>query len=68
MGKSDDPQIQRENADRMLLASFISGLSGNPGRQVRFANLQDMEHGLRIALTVQEAEREERFNESLYSI
>ena len=67
MGKLDDPQIQRvyrEKADRMLLASFISGLSGNSGRQVRFANPQDMEHALRIALTVQEAERQERFNES----
>ena len=70
MGKSDDPRIQcvhRENTDRMLLASFISGLSGNPGRQVRFANPQDMELALRIALTVQEAKRQERFNESFYT-
>ena len=37
MGKSDDPQIQsvhRENAERMLLSSFISGLHGVPGHQV----------------------------------
>jgi len=70
MGKSDDPRIQRvhrENADRMLLASFIAGLIGNSGRQVRFANPQDMEHALRIAITVQEAERQERFNESFYT-
>jgi hypothetical protein len=36
MGKSDDPQIQR-----MLLSSFISGLYGVPGRQVRFSSPQD---------------------------
>ena len=37
MGKSDDPQIQsvhRENAERMLLSSFISGLHGVPGHLV----------------------------------
>jgi hypothetical protein len=70
MGKSDDPQIQRvhqENADRMLLASFVSGLRGVPGRQVRFANPQDLEQALRIAIMVQEAERQERFNESFYT-
>ena len=39
MGKSDDPQIQRvprENADRMLLASFISGLAEIPGAKSDF--------------------------------
>jgi hypothetical protein len=70
MGKSDDPRIQRvhrENANRMLLASFISGIRGNSGRQVRFANPQDMEYALRIALTFQEAERQEQFSESFYT-
>jgi hypothetical protein len=52
----------------MLLASFVSGLTEVPGRQVRFANPQDLELALRIALTVQEAERQERFNEFLYSV
>jgi hypothetical protein len=59
MGKSDDPQIQRvhcENAERMLLASSVSGLSGIPGRQVQFANPQDIDQALKIALMVQEAE------------
>jgi hypothetical protein len=70
MGKSDDPQIQRvhrENAERMMLATFVSGLTGVPGRQVRFANPQDVDQALKIALTVQEAERQERFNESFYT-
>jgi len=70
MGKSDDPQIQRvhrENAERMLLSSFIAGLHGVPGRQTRFSNPQDIDQALKIALTVQEAERQERFNESFYT-
>ena len=70
MGKSDDPRIQsvhRENAERMLLASFVSGPTGVPGRQVRFSNPRDMEQALQITLTVQEAERQERFNERFYT-
>jgi hypothetical protein len=35
---ADDPtaqRVHRENAERMLLANFVSGLAGTPGRQVR---------------------------------
>jgi hypothetical protein len=70
MGKSDDPQIQRvhrENAERMMLATFVSALTGVPGRRVRFANPQDVDQALKIAITVQEAEKQERFNESFYT-
>jgi hypothetical protein len=51
----------------MLFENFVSELTGFPGRQVRFANPQDLEQALQIALTVQEAEREERFNDSFYT-
>ena len=67
IGKSDDPQIQRvhrENVERMQLSSFISGLHGVPGRQVRISNPQDIDQSLKIAITLQEAERQERFNEA----
>jgi hypothetical protein len=67
---SEDPTAQRihhELTDRMLLASFISDLSGQPGKQVRYANPQTLSEALRIALSVQEAEKQERFNESFYS-
>ena len=67
MGKSDDPQIQcvhRENAERMLLSSFISGLHGVPGRQIQFSNPQDIDQALKIFITLQKAERQEQFNES----
>ena len=68
--KVDDPVAQRthnENAERMLLASFVSGLVGSPGLQCRYANPQGMEHALRTALAVQEAERQEKISESFYT-
>lgn len=68
--KVDDPLAQRvhqENAERMLLASFVAGLTGVPGRQVRYANPQTVQHALQVALSVQEAEKQERFNNSFYT-
>jgi hypothetical protein len=64
----DDPVAQRvhnENAERMILATFVTGLKGIPGRQVRYANPQTLEQALQIALFVQEAERQEKFSEIL---
>jgi hypothetical protein len=66
--KVDDPVAQKihyENAERMLLASYVAGLTGVPGRQVRYANPQTVQLALQIALSVQEAEKQERFNEFL---
>jgi len=60
-------RVHNENAERMLLASFVSGLVGSPGLQCRYANPQSMEHALRIALAVQEAERQEKISESFYT-
>jgi hypothetical protein len=70
MCKVDDPvaqRIHRENADRMLLASFVGGLVAIPGKQTRYANPRTFEHALLIALTVQEAENREKFNETFYT-
>jgi hypothetical protein len=70
VSKAEDPQVQRahqENAERMLLAAFISGLNGVPGRQCRFSNPQTIQQALSIALTVEQAEKQERFNESFYT-
>jgi hypothetical protein len=70
MCKVDDPvgrPIHRENADLMLLASFVAGLRGEPGKQNRYANPQNIEHALSIALRVQEAENQETFNETFYT-
>jgi hypothetical protein len=60
-------RIHRENADRMLLASFVSGLAGTPGRQTRYANPQSLGEALKIALSLQEVERQQRFNEAFYA-
>ena len=41
MCKTSDPvaqRIHRENAERMLLASFVAGLMGTPGKHVRYAS------------------------------
>jgi len=68
--KVDDPVAQRvhhENAERMLLASFLTGLGGTPGKQTRYANPQTVDEALKIALSVQEAEKQERFSESFYT-
>lgn len=68
--KVDDRLVQRihrENAERVLLASFVGGLTGVSGRQIRYANSSQMEQSLTIAITVQEAEKQESFNESSYT-
>jgi hypothetical protein len=54
--KVDNPlaqSIHYENADQMFLASFVSGLTGVPGRQVRFQKPQTLDQALKIAHSVQ---------------
>jgi len=68
--QSDDPvaqEVHRENAERMLLASFLASLIGVPGRQVRYASPVSVEEAIRIAGSVQEAERQEKFNNRFYA-
>ena len=68
--KANDPVVQcvhQENAERMLPSFFLSGLMGAPVRQCRYANPQSMQEALRIAISVQEAEKQERFKGSFYT-
>jgi hypothetical protein len=61
--KVEDPNLQKfhyDQAERMMLAAFISGLQGNPGQQVRFRMPRSMEEALQIAVTVHEAEAREK--------
>jgi len=70
MINSADPQIQRihkENADRMLLASFVLGLTGTAGYDVRISHPGSLREALNLAVSVQEAKRQERFHESFYT-
>ena len=65
----DDPALQKlhyEHAERMLLASFTSGFIGTPWRDVRFSSPKNMQEALRIAVTVQQVELQERRNETFY--
>ena len=52
----------------MLLSTFIAGLSGNPGRQARFQMPATAELALQIAITVFEAEAQEKGNLSFFQI
>jgi len=66
----EDPVAQRihnENSERMLLACFVTGLTGIPGTQCCYANPQSMDQALKIALSVQEAERQEKISKSFYA-
>ena len=51
----------------MLLASLVARLSGVPGRQVRYSAPQSMQQSLSLALSVQEAEKQEKCNEIFYT-
>jgi acyl dehydratase len=60
--QSDDPvaqRVHRENAERMQLANYVAGLNGVPGKQVRYTSPVSLEEAIRIAVSVQEAERQE---------
>jgi hypothetical protein len=68
--KVDGPVVQRvhcENTERMLLASFISGMIGTVGRQTKYAAPSSMHQALQIALAVEQAEKQEKFNESFHT-
>jgi len=68
--KVDDPVAQSlhcENAERMLLASFVSVLNGPDGKHKRYASPSSMHQALQTALAVEQAEKQERFNESFYT-
>ena len=54
--KSEDPQIQcthRENVDRILLASSVSGLIVFERRQVGLSHPRSLEQNLKTTITVQ---------------
>ena len=66
-GRPVAQRIHNDNSELMLLASFVTGLTGNPGTQCRYANPRCMDQALKIALSVQEAERKEKISESFYA-
>jgi len=64
-----DPVSQRvynEQAERMLLAAFIHGLSGNAGKMVRYSMPPTAEETLRKVVTVSQAEIQEVKSNAFY--
>jgi len=51
--------INRE-ADRRLLAAFINGLGGAPGKHVRLQMPENIDRALNMAIIATNAEREEK--------
>ena len=62
-----DQRIHNEIVERKLLVILVAGLTGSPGRQVRYRNPQTFQEAISVALSVQESEKQERFNESFYT-
>jgi hypothetical protein len=61
--RSDNPVEQaviNQEADRRLLAAFISGLIGVPGKQVRLQMPDHIDKALNMAIIATKAEQEER--------
>jgi hypothetical protein len=67
---SSDPSVQSiyaMDAERRLLAAFISGLSGQSGQQVRFALPKTLSEAIQITTTVYEAQSQEKPDGVFYS-
>lgn len=68
--KANDPAARQDHyelVEDLLLASFKYGLTGVPGRQVRYSSPTTIEQALQTAISVQEAEKQERFAESFHT-
>ena len=68
--KVDDSLLQAfhyEQAERMILLTFIVGLLGNWGQQVLFRMAKTVEEAVQIVVTVFEAEKQERRNQTSFS-
>ena len=68
--KVDDPLLQKFHYDqtqRMLLAPFTAGLGGNAGQQIRFKMPATVQQALQIAITVFEAEAQEKRDLAFFS-
>jgi hypothetical protein len=52
----------------MLLSTFIAGVSGNPGQQLRFQMPAMIDEALQIAVTMFEAETQEKINLAFFQI
>jgi len=68
--KVEDPLLQKfhyDQAERMLLSTFLAGCTGNSGQQLRFQMPETVDKALQIAITVSEAEAQEKRNLAFFS-
>jgi hypothetical protein len=68
--KVEDLMLQKfhyDQAQRLLLSSFIAGLDGHAGQQCRFQKPSTVDQALGIAVTVYEAERQQKRNLAFFS-
>jgi len=69
--KVEDPLLQKyhyDQAQRMVLSTFIAWVSGNPGQHLRFQMPATVDEALQIAVTVFEAEAQEKINLAFFRI
>jgi hypothetical protein len=69
MPKVSDPasvKMHHEYIERMIVASYTSGLAGTPDIQVRFRLPSTLEEVVRIALVDQQAEFQERKRDAFF--
>jgi hypothetical protein len=65
-----DPTVQRvheENTERMLLASFVGGMTGEIDKHTRVQKPQNLDQALNSALAIREDIRQERHTETFYT-
>jgi hypothetical protein len=65
-----DPELQKyhfQQAEIMLLSTFIAGLIEKAGQCVRFKLTQTLDKTLQIAHAIFEAEAQEKINETFYA-
>jgi len=69
--KVEDPLLKKfhyDQAQRMLLSTFIAGVSGNPGQQLRFQMPATVGEALHIAVTAFEVEAQKKRNFAFFRI
>jgi hypothetical protein len=68
--KLEDPMLEKFHYDQaqcLFLSSFIAGLDGHAGQQYRFQMPSTVDQALGIAVTVYEAERQQKRNLAFFS-
>jgi hypothetical protein len=65
--ESSFKKFHYDQAQRMLLSTFIAGLLGSSGLMVRFQMPATVDHALQIAITVFEAEAQDKRNLAFFS-